>query len=230
MAQFKGKKVLILERHFKFGGFTHVFKRKRNKFLWDVGIHYIGDLAEGSVLKRIFDIITKGKLKWQKMPSLFEKFVYPDFTFDVYDDPEKYKGDIIKQFPEEEEAVLRYFDDVKKVNTWWGRHITMKGKPAFTDQKKQEVKLGKFNSPNITVDEYLKENFKSEKLRAVVASQWGDYGLPPKQASFMIHCCVVQHYLKGGYYPVGGSGLIGEYTQEVIEETGGIVFLNHVVD
>ena len=36
----EGKKVLILEKHFKIGGYTHTFKRQG--FEWDVGIHYIG--------------------------------------------------------------------------------------------------------------------------------------------------------------------------------------------
>ena len=39
MLSMEGKKVLILEKHFKLGGYTHTFKRKG--FEWDVGIHYI---------------------------------------------------------------------------------------------------------------------------------------------------------------------------------------------
>ena len=38
----EGKKVLVLERHYTAGGFTHVFKRKG--YEWDVGIHYIGEV------------------------------------------------------------------------------------------------------------------------------------------------------------------------------------------
>ena len=38
----EGKKVLILERHYTAGGFTHVFKRRG--YEWDVGIHYIGEV------------------------------------------------------------------------------------------------------------------------------------------------------------------------------------------
>ena len=30
-----GKRVLVLEKHFKFGGYTHTFKR--NNYEWDVG-------------------------------------------------------------------------------------------------------------------------------------------------------------------------------------------------
>ena len=35
----KGKRVLVLEKHFKIGGWTHTFKRKN--YEWDVGIHSV---------------------------------------------------------------------------------------------------------------------------------------------------------------------------------------------
>ena len=40
----KGKRVLVLEKHFKIGGWTHTFKRK--DYEWDVGIHYIGQVHQ----------------------------------------------------------------------------------------------------------------------------------------------------------------------------------------
>ena len=48
----EGKKVLVLERHYTAGGFTHIFKRKG--FEWDVGIHYIGEVQKNTSLKRCF--------------------------------------------------------------------------------------------------------------------------------------------------------------------------------
>ena len=33
----EGQRVLVLEKHYTAGGFTHIFKRKG--FEWDVGIH-----------------------------------------------------------------------------------------------------------------------------------------------------------------------------------------------
>ena len=60
------------------GGFTHQVERQG--FHWDVGLHYVGDMGEGELGRQIFDYITEGKLRWQKMPDPFEKFVYPDFT------------------------------------------------------------------------------------------------------------------------------------------------------
>ncbi|HRH63671.1 MAG TPA: NAD(P)-binding protein, partial [Bacteroidia bacterium] len=37
------KRVLVLERHYVPGGFTHAFKRKN--FKWDVGVHYVGQVT-----------------------------------------------------------------------------------------------------------------------------------------------------------------------------------------
>ena len=50
----EGHKVLVLERHYTAGGYTHIFKRKG--FEWDVGIHYIGDMQRPeSAMKKLFD-------------------------------------------------------------------------------------------------------------------------------------------------------------------------------
>ena len=44
LARLHGRKVLVLERHFRAGGFTHTFTR-RGGFAWDVGVHYVGEMG-----------------------------------------------------------------------------------------------------------------------------------------------------------------------------------------
>jgi all-trans-retinol 13,14-reductase len=41
LARLHGRKILVLERHYRAGGFTHTFTR-RGGFEWDVGVHYVG--------------------------------------------------------------------------------------------------------------------------------------------------------------------------------------------
>src|SRR5262245_35525026 len=62
LAKHAGKRVLVLERHYAVGGFTHTFHRPG--YEWDVGVHYIGDLAEGTITRALFDEITDGELQW----------------------------------------------------------------------------------------------------------------------------------------------------------------------
>ena len=62
----KGKRVLVLEKHFKIFGWTHTFKRK--DYEWDVGIHYIGQVHRpSSPVRKLFDIISDGQLQWSPM-------------------------------------------------------------------------------------------------------------------------------------------------------------------
>ncbi|MDJ0719946.1 MAG: NAD(P)-binding protein [Prochloraceae cyanobacterium] len=90
LSKYNHKKVLVLEQHYVIGGLTHEFERKG--FHWDVGIHYVGEMGEGEIGRKIFDYITEGKLRWNKMPDPFEKFVYPDFTFEVYNEIARSSG------------------------------------------------------------------------------------------------------------------------------------------
>src|ERR1700675_317114 len=63
LAKHAGKKVLILERHYTAGGFTHVFRRPG--YEWDVGVHYVGQVnTPGSPAHALFDYLAEGRLSW----------------------------------------------------------------------------------------------------------------------------------------------------------------------
>jgi all-trans-retinol 13,14-reductase len=228
LAKLQNKKVLILEKHFTIGGFTHVFHRK-GKFHWDVGIHYVGDMHKGSMLRSFMDFITDNHLDWNKMNDPFEKFVYPDLTFSLYSDPNKYFDDLVNLFPNEKDSIAGFFHDVNSINSWFGRNVTMKLKNSDFNSIQNEPKWINKSHRNITLKDYLDANFKDQNLKAVLASQWGDYGLPPSQASFAIHSMIVGHYLNGGYYPIGSSSKIAENVKKVIENKGGLIQNNSSV-
>ncbi len=58
MAQLRDKRVLVIERHSRPGGYTHDFRR--GKFLFDTGLHYLGQMEKGSRGRRLLDLITGG--------------------------------------------------------------------------------------------------------------------------------------------------------------------------
>ena len=82
-----------------------------------------------------------------------------------------------------------------------------------------------------TVEEVLDYLFEDNlEIMAVLAGQFGDYGEVPEKASFLMHASVVNHYLEGGFYPVGGSGEFAKQIIPVIERTGGRVLVDQRVD
>jgi all-trans-retinol 13,14-reductase len=228
MAQLRNKKVLVLERHFKAGGFTHTFKRQH--FQWDVGLHYIGSMGEDRAERALMDLITEGRVQWQRFPEPMEVAVFPEFRFPIFGDQQRYQADLIEKFPDEAAAIRQFFRDLDRVY-----HL---GYPAH------EMKLSRvFPMPLIgkiqglfarsyvhwTVKDYLDRHFKSPALKAILTARWGDVGLPPGVCAFPIFATVMNHYSGGGYYPVGGAGRIADSVQEIVEEQGGRFLLHREV-
>ena len=107
----EGQKVLVLERHYTAGGFTHVFKRKG--YEWDVGIHYIGDVQrDKSILKKLFDYVSNGDLKWEDMGDVYDKIIIGNKQYDFVKGVKNFKKQMIAYFPEEEQAINKYVDTV----------------------------------------------------------------------------------------------------------------------
>lgn len=219
LAQMNKKRVLVIERHFEIGGFTHSFRRKG--FSWDVGLHYVGDMFEGAMIRGLADYVTGGRLKWEKMPENFEKFIYPDFIFDVPSNPDSYRERLIAAFPHERAAIERYFKDIRAASSWQVREFMTRFLPGPIAWPIRIANRTANNPGRLTTAEYLRSHVADEKLRALLTSQWGDYGLTAEQSSFAVHALIVSHYLNGGYYPHGGAERIARIVEEIVESYGG---------
>lgn len=227
-AQLYGKKVLVLERHFTAGGFTHSFCRKE-QYEWDVGVHYVGEMNPRSHYRFLFDQITGGGIEWQSMPEVFDRFVYPDFTFDARCGMRNFRADLIRCFPEEGSAIERYFKDLIAAARWYGRLMISRLLPdAFHPLAALWTSVGR-RLGTMTTSEYLNRYFSNPQLKAVLLSQWGNAGLPPGQSAFAVHAVIACHYFDGGFYPVGGARVIAEQIVPIIESRGGSVLTRHLV-
>ncbi len=76
LAQLGKKRVLVLERHFKLGGFTHSFRRGR--FEWDVGVHYVGEMYPKALSRRVMDLVTGKAVAWQPGGPVIERYHFPE--------------------------------------------------------------------------------------------------------------------------------------------------------
>jgi len=219
------RKILILERHSKVGGFTHVFKRQ-GKYTWDVGLHYVGEMNAGSMPRMIFDYITAGALQWNKIPDPYDTFIYPGNKIELFSGRKNFTDTLIKVFPEEAEAIRQYVSDVFHV-------VSVNMKNIVLDKMYSGLSIlnKPFSSPRSkylhgTLEEYCQYRFRNKQLAAIISSQWGNYGLPPESASFLIHSIIATHYINGGYYPAGGSKSIPDTISAVILKHGGTIKVN----
>jgi len=226
----EGQKVLILERHYTAGGFTHVFKRKG--FEWDVGIHYIGDVqTPNSVIKKIFEYITDSKLKWADMGTVYDRIIIGKKSYDFVKGTTNFKNKLIEYFPEEKKAIENYLNLVFEATKTSRNFYMEKALPrlfSFFLGNKMRKPFYKFSDK--TTYEILSSLTDNQELIKVLTAQYGDYGLPPKKSSFVMHAAVARHYFNGGSFPIGGSSKIAETTDKIIEKTGGTILISAEVD
>lgn len=229
LARLRGRKVLVIERHFAAGGQSHEFTRK-GRYRWDVGLHYVGGMGPGEPGRRVMDFITGGRVGWKKLPDPFDTFVYPGLAFEVPSDHEKYLNGLVALFPREERAIREYFKDAKKVSGWFSRQIMASLAPSYLGAPLRALNIVNRRKALMTTGQYLDSRFSDLRLKALLASQWGCYGLPPRKSAFAAHAlAAVMNYSNGGYYPEGGAGRIAEQIAPAIEEAGGRLLLNREV-
>ncbi len=221
LAAVGGKKVLVLEKHTEPGGLTHVFRRDGAQ--WDVGVHYIGNMAPGSQARTLFDYLSGAELTWSRMPDAFDRYIYPGLHFAVPSDPAQYEKGLIDTFPEEAKAIHRYFKDIRKAMRWAMLGFMRGMAPPALEPLLRTVQRLTAGHATQTTQSYLEKHFRSPKLRALLVSLWGDYGLPPSRSAFAMHAIVVHHYLQGAWFPVGGASRIARTFEKGIEHRGGSI-------
>ena len=220
LARLHGLRVLVLERHWRAGGFTHTFARPGG-WHWDVGAHYVGAAVQDrGTIGDVLRAVTGGALSWARMPDPFERLVFPGFEFEIRSGRERFAADLARVFPAEAGAIRRYLRDVQRAasaTTLLGMRGTA---PAPVIAVLRALMARRWRLAHRTTGSVL-ARFRDERLRAVLGARWGDHGLPPSRSAFLAHAVITDHYLDGGFYPVGSAARIAECARRVIEEAGG---------
>jgi all-trans-retinol 13,14-reductase len=201
LAKYGQKRVLVLERHYRLGGYTHVFTRPG--YEWDVGVHYVGSVGEGGVLRPLFDRLSEGKLKWAPLPDAYDAIELGERRYELVSGATRFIAKLSESFPAERSAIEQYVKLVK------------------TTARRGQLAMLTGRDDLRTTWEVISSLTQNEELIGVLTGQYGDYGLPPRRSSFATHATVVEHYLEGAFYPLGGASQFARTIAPVIEAAGG---------
>ena len=216
-----GQKVLVVEQHDVPGGWCHSFYL--NGFRFTPGVHYIGRLGEGESTNELYEGLGIGSeiVFYRMNPEAFEHCWIGDERFDYPANYNDFQDKLIERFPHEKKGIIKYLQLIKNVNHqiqlisevkgWW-QQLTI---PFRTKE------LGKYGP--FTLKRVINWHIKDPLLQRVLNIQYGDHGLPPGKASFIMHAAIMDHYFTGGYYPMGGGGALVKAMTNRIKKHGGIV-------
>jgi all-trans-retinol 13,14-reductase len=213
------RKVTILEQHYVPGGATHIFRRKGHE--WNTGLHYIGDVHEKShPLRKLFDELTDGELDWSPCQVNYDRLIFPDKTYDFKAGADHFRDELLRHFPQERRGIEKYLSVLRDVKNVTRLYSASRVFPVMNPLVSLSRFPGYFYQ---STEKILGDLFQDARLRAVIAGQYGNYGLPPKGSSFGVHALVALHYMGGSSFPVGGSGEIARAMGRAIRKRGGKV-------
>ena len=224
-----GKKVCVLEQHYTAGGFTHAYDREG--YEWDVGVHYIGEVHKPSSMKRIFDTLSEGRLKWHAMDPVYDKIILGDKEYDFVAGRENFVDELCKHFPDERKNIETYVALIRKISSLTPKFFAAQAMPKWMGRMYNWIRpllvpKAFFQSTR----EVLEGLTSNQELISVLTGQWGDYGQTPRDAAFLMHALIAKHYLAGGAYPVGGASSIAREIIPTIQKSGGEVYTYAEVD
>jgi all-trans-retinol 13,14-reductase len=209
----EGYHVCVLERNKQIGGTLQTFVRER--VIFDSGVHYVGGLDEGQNLYQLFKYMgILDKLKMRKMDTEFDTVVFGD-------DPKEYKyaqgyenfiQTLLKDFPEEEEALRKYCDAIKDICSKFPMYNLRNGDY-----------FEKVSVLEIDTQTFLESVTSNYRLQNVLAGTSLLYAGEPKKTPLYVHALVLNSYIESSWRFVDGGSQIGKHLAHEIISRGGVI-------
>jgi all-trans-retinol 13,14-reductase len=224
----QGFRPLVIEKHFKPGGYATTFERPGG-FVFDASLHSTSVSARNGV----FDLIPgfpeiKG-IEFVPHRSLY-RAIYPDYDIRVPDrNLPAYVADLAARFPEEKSGIEGLFGDMKGLASDINKYSAAGGNVDmsrfFQDYPFLAKSFGK------SWGDMVDARIVNPKLKAIVSALSGYFGLPPSKLSPYYYALPTVAYLEnGGFYPVGKSQKISNAFMAYINGHGGQVLLRTRVE
>ncbi|XP_030364601.1 all-trans-retinol 13,14-reductase-like [Strigops habroptila] len=221
-----GKRVLVLEQHDQAGGCCHSFQERGCEF--DVGIHYVGQMHTGSMLRVALDQLTDRQLCWQRLPDPYDEVILGPRCYQLRAGKAAFAAALEEQFPTEK-AAIREFMRLSKVAS---RHVALlavlKMVPRWLAALLVRTGLVYWISPVFRMaatshSEAVARLTDNCDLRALLSCLF--YGTAPRDSSFLVNVLMVHHYQRGAWYLRGGGSEVAFHAVPLIERAGGAVLV-----
>lgn len=221
-----GKKVLVIEKHDKVGGYATSFTREDYKF--DASLHNIGPIY--GPLKEIFDDLgLLEKIKYIPFDN-FQRIIFPDHNINIPKGIDNFIKILIEYFPEEKDGINSIFDEMKHIREGFDEfeYLSLSGnpedmiKPMMAVQYPQFIELAQ-KSFGEMMDKYIKD----KKLKGILGNVWWYFGVPPSTIASLLFSVQTTGYVEhSGGNIEGTSQSLSDSLKEVIISNYGRVILD----
>ncbi len=227
-----GRRVLMLEAHDEPGGYAHTFRVRDFRFCAQV--HYIFNCGEGeSIHNLLSDLGVADRVPFVRLDAEgFDHIVIDGDRTRVPNGLPKYRDRLTHRFPEHAKPLREYFrliaaigDELDQLEGLPER-LTASVLLAGAYRYRHLIRFLKW-----TLDDLYDHVKMPPRLRAILAGQCGDYLLPPRDVSLLLHVALVYNYDRGAYYPKNHYyQFVGTIAESIASRPGCGILLEHEVD
>ena len=216
-----GFRVTVIEKNRLPGGLMRSYNREGIDCA--VGVHYLGALADGQVLKRLFNylgITSKIPIERMGKDGIIDRYIIGDFTFDLPEGLNAYERNLISSFPDEKgqiSVIMKALRHAAETINCLDFLFSTQNSFSMFEQSKP---LGKI----------LTEIKCSPNLRAVLGVPCNWIGVPLEECPSFYHNMVLATYLFSSWR-LGCSGReMANAFVERLESLGGRIIQGEEVE
>jgi prolycopene isomerase len=226
-----GRRVLVVERHDRLGGYAHAFRRGRCVF--DSAVHLVGGCEPvawegGGLVHRLLEALgVRDLCRFERIDPCY-RAVYPGLTVSAPCDLEEFVSAHAKEFPAEEKGLRQVMQECLAIRQEACRAGELGS--AF------EVMRGRQRFPTLlryrraTLAQVLDEHLAAPELKALLGTLWPYLGLPPSRVSFLYFATMLVSYVAdGAYYCRGSFQRLANALGSAVERWGGELLLRSPV-
>jgi all-trans-retinol 13,14-reductase len=227
-----GRRVLVLEAHDTPGGYAHTFRIRDYRFCAQV--HYIFNCGEGESIHAFLEKIgIADDVPFVRLdPEGFDHVVVDRERVRIPNGLGKFEARLLRRFPESQAPIRRYFEAVTAVARELDRLDTMPNSLGpLVLLRSMWRHRHMLRTMRWTLEDLYDRIGMPPRLRAILAGQAGDYLLPPRDVSFLLHVALVHGYDRGAYYPRRHFfHFVGAIADTIRNTPGCEILLEHEVD
>ncbi|WP_250291905.1 phytoene desaturase family protein [Frankia sp. CiP1_Cm_nod1] len=198
-----GRRVLVVERHDRIGGYAHAFTRRRHRF--DSAVHLVAGgppvtAGNPGIVPVLLDLLgVADRLEFHRLDP-FYRVVLPGFQLDVPAGPDFLDAHAAR-FPAERVGLRR----MQRLSTL----LTREAQRLPPDLPTAELHGGDFpllsRYRRATVSDVLDEHLSDARLKTALTALWPYLGVPPSVLAFDVWSLMITTYLEFGAYYCAGS-------------------------
>ena len=208
----EGYNVCVIEKNPVPGGCFQTFHRNGQDL--DTGIHYVGSMDEGEILRQYFTYFgIQQHLKLRRLDENAFDIIHHngnDYAFAM--GHERFAETLTRSFPKEKEAIRQYVSIISSI-----------GDTINVDQlKKGKLSAGTIDLFTVSAWQWLQDITTDKTLQQVLSAPALLYGGEQAVSTLYHHAITSNSYIQGAYRFIDGSMQVTDALVDVIRRNGGI--------